>query len=96
MAVCLVRSTEYGIHKIRSVCLGFLKLKLFIVICFSMKKSWLIYTAVALSGAAFFSLPYEQRQEVAKYIIVCLLLAFLIRPVGLTIGQMLRKVLGKD
>jgi hypothetical protein len=61
-----------------------------------MKKSCLIYTAVVLSGAAFFSLSYEQRQEVAKYLTVCLLLAFLIRPVGLTIGQILRKVLGKD
>jgi hypothetical protein len=61
-----------------------------------MKKSWLIYGAVVLAGAAFFSLPYEQRQQVAKFLTVCLILAFLLRPVGLTIGQILRKMLGKN
>ena len=61
-----------------------------------MKKNWLGFVAAAVAGAVLFSLPYEQRQEVAEYITMCLLLAFIIRPVGLTIGRILRKVLDKD
>jgi hypothetical protein len=61
-----------------------------------MKKIWIGFASAVVVGAAFFSLPYGQRQEVAKYIIMSLLIAFVIRPVGLSIGQILRKVLKKD
>jgi hypothetical protein len=57
-----------------------------------MKKYWIVFAFAVSVGAAFFSLPHEQRQEIAKYIAICLLSAFLLRPVGLTIGQILRKL----
>jgi hypothetical protein len=61
-----------------------------------MKKYWIIFASAIVLGAAFFSLPQEQRQEVAKYIAICLLSAFILRPVGLTIGQILKKLLNKE
>ena len=61
-----------------------------------MKKYWIVFILAVVLGASFFSLPYEQRQEVAKYIAICLLSAFILRQVGLTIGQILRKLLSKE
>ena len=61
-----------------------------------MKKYWIVFAFGVLLGASFFSLPNEERQEVAKYVAICLLSAFLLRPIGLTIGQILRKLLSKE
>jgi hypothetical protein len=60
-----------------------------------MKRTWLTLGVITFAGAILV-LESDQRQEVAKYIVTCLLLAFVIRPVGLTIGQIFRKVLDKD
>jgi predicted Na+-dependent transporter len=61
-----------------------------------MKKYWIVFAFAVVVGASFFFLPNEQRQEVAKYIAICLLSAFFLRPIGLTIGQILRKLLSKE
>ena len=60
-----------------------------------MKKTWFALAVITFAGVIF-ALDSVQRQEVAMYIITCLLLAFVIRPVGLTIGRILRKVFDKD
>jgi hypothetical protein len=62
----------------------------------AMKKYWIIIASAIVLGAAFSSLAEEQWQEIAKYIAACLLSAFFLRPIGLTIGQVLKKLLSKE
>ena len=62
-----------------------------------MKNIWLLFAVVAVVVGFTFSTPtLELRQEVAKYIIIGFLAAALIRPIGLTIGNFLRKLIKKD
>ena len=61
-----------------------------------MKKVWLMFAAGVVISLAFFKLSYEQRQEVAKFVIMCFLIAGFISPVGLALGKLLRKVIKKD
>jgi hypothetical protein len=60
------------------------------------KRIWLLFGVLAVVGFAFSTLTSEIRQEVAMYIIICFIAAVIIRPVGLTIGNFLRKLFEKD
>jgi hypothetical protein len=61
-----------------------------------MKKIWLTFAVVVIIGTAYFSMPYEQRQGVAKYVVFCFLIAGFIGPAGLAIGKFLSKFLNKN
>jgi putative Mn2+ efflux pump MntP len=62
-----------------------------------MKNIWLPFAVVAVVvGFTFSTLTSELRQEVAKYVIFGFLAAALIKPIGLTIGNFLRKLIKKN
>ena len=61
-----------------------------------MVRKGMFFVLIIIVGAALFISGHDQRQAVAKFLFYCLIIGLVIKPVGLSIGRTLQRMLKKD